>query len=326
VRKRIGLVAMAVVGLVVLLAACGPSEASPFPEPVDISGWQSYQIGEEFPTLEEAIIKAPPFSRLELGPSTYVVGECMVVGRPIALVGNGATVILGGGDCLLRYEDEDSTSPGIQSYVEGINFLGQEEIGDLVVVADGAVEFRYCTFGHVRNPDLSASALKFENQSSGLVENCEFSDSIFYGILAEGMTSVRIVASTFSKNAVGVEATDAALVRVEHCELVENIAGVNCYDKARMDVTDTYFIHSYFHGLEYEGQVRGEISDNLIEDGYEGIVLYVEDTGIGISPSVIIKNNVIRGQSYGIFIYREFRVELKDNEFYDVFEDVIHYR
>jgi len=186
----------------VLLMACGsPPTTSPQSRSSSTTVHVLSDGSGDYATLETAIESIAPESTIILDEGTFHLEEALEIDKPLTLEGAGSnkTIVSGeGAVASFRY-----TGSGLLT-IRDITF---SRVGDfaasVMAVLGGEVNFSNCRFtGGASNEDNSSGGvgLAFTNDSTGVVQNCEFDENSSFGIAVFGQADPELISNNIHDN------------------------------------------------------------------------------------------------------------------------------
>jgi hypothetical protein len=144
-------------------------------------------------------------STIILDEGTFHLAESVDIDKPLTLEGAGSdrTIVTGEGPvAVVRY-----TGEGLLT-IRDMTFRREGEFAAAVmVVLSGEADFSNCRFtGGASNEDnsISGSGLKFLNDSTGIVKNCEVDENVEQGILVLAQAKPDLVGNAIHDNGGGI--------------------------------------------------------------------------------------------------------------------------
>jgi parallel beta-helix repeat protein len=241
----------------------------------------------DFPTLEEAVRRAPEGITLHLGPGTYRLAEPLDVRQSLRLVGAGM--------------DQTEIVSEAEAYTVGINgadFFAAEditfrhqgrEVADVVVVQNAEIELARCRFtGAVyAEGEMDRAGLLLGGETSGVVRDCEAIENGNVGILVH----------------------DQAQPTLEHnlCKFNEG-AGITYFDNAAGIARRNECSRNELTGIYVGGQAQPTLEENVCTGNEESGIAYFED-----ASGVALRNECSRNESAGIYVDDQAQPTLEEN-------------
>lgn len=157
----------------------------------------------DYANLELAVKSVVAESRIVLGEGTFQLEEPLEIDKPLTIEGAGKdrTVVVGEGPKFVaRY-----TGKGLLALREITFRRDGEYAASVMVITRGEVDFNNCRFSNGASGEESpiGHGLVFLEDSSGVVNNCEFDENYEFGIFVIGLAKPELMGNKIYDNRKG---------------------------------------------------------------------------------------------------------------------------
>lgn len=253
----------------------------------------------DYPTLEEAVRRAPAGATIRLGPGTYRLTKPLEIRKALRLIGAGM--------------DRTEIVSDVEGYVvrfsgagpfvaEDLTFRHRSEaVADVVVVDGGEVAFARSRFtGAVHTPGRGERAgLRLQGDTSGMVQDCMIDGNDSTGIMIINQAQPTLEGNTITDNTeVGIAYFDDAggVARQNKCS-ANGWNGIGVNEQARPTLERNVCANNGRSGIAYFGSAGGVARANE-SSGNGGSGIYVSGEAQPALEGNICTDNEEAGIAY----------------------------